>query len=267
MIGLCLPGGGAKGAFSAGVLYGLYQRGIRFNVISGTSIGAINAYFVYKNNYDELKKIWTTIDNDEFRLSEYSKNVIDNSLIINKLRKIEGKDDRVKSFYINYINVENTDLKEIILDISSVSTDEMLNYIKYSSLLPSRTDEGITIEDILNNFDSRRLFEEFQEDVSCGIYDGYNLDGGILNNNLLSPFKINKVEKLFIIPLNKDYVIPEDLLESYNKGDIIVIEPDSDMKPNDTLRFEAGFCQQLFYEGYEKGINLNMNSILNFGKV
>ena len=40
-IGLCLCGGGAKGAFQAGVIKALYDRGInKFNSISGTSIGA-----------------------------------------------------------------------------------------------------------------------------------------------------------------------------------------------------------------------------------
>ena len=41
-IGLCLCGGGAKGAYQAGVIKALYDRGInKFNAISGTSIGAV----------------------------------------------------------------------------------------------------------------------------------------------------------------------------------------------------------------------------------
>ena len=46
-IGLCLSGGGAKGAFQAGVIKGLYDNGIsKFDAISGTSIGAVNGYYV-----------------------------------------------------------------------------------------------------------------------------------------------------------------------------------------------------------------------------
>ena len=50
-IGLCLCGGGAKGAYQAGVIKALYDRGInKFNAISGTSIGAVNGYFIFTNN-------------------------------------------------------------------------------------------------------------------------------------------------------------------------------------------------------------------------
>lgn len=42
-IGLCLSGGGAKGSFELGALRLLYDRGIRPDVISSTSVGSINA--------------------------------------------------------------------------------------------------------------------------------------------------------------------------------------------------------------------------------
>ncbi|MCG4722807.1 patatin-like phospholipase family protein, partial [Alistipes putredinis] len=60
-IGLCLAGGGAKGAFQAGVIYGLYERGLDFDVISGTSIGAINGYYIYTKNVNKLKEMWINI--------------------------------------------------------------------------------------------------------------------------------------------------------------------------------------------------------------
>ena len=45
-LGLCLEGGGAKGAYQAGVVKALYDGGInKFYSISGTSIGAINGYY------------------------------------------------------------------------------------------------------------------------------------------------------------------------------------------------------------------------------
>lgn len=42
-IGVVLSGGGAKGAFQAGVLYQLHEKGIRPDFIVGTSVGALNA--------------------------------------------------------------------------------------------------------------------------------------------------------------------------------------------------------------------------------
>ena len=56
-IGLCLCGGGAKGAYQAGVIKALYDRGInKFNSISGTSIGAINGYFIFTDNVDKVRR-------------------------------------------------------------------------------------------------------------------------------------------------------------------------------------------------------------------
>jgi len=43
VVGLVLAGGGAKGSFEVGAVRYLYDRGIRPNIICGTSVGAINA--------------------------------------------------------------------------------------------------------------------------------------------------------------------------------------------------------------------------------
>ncbi|SHH53396.1 patatin-like phospholipase family protein [Tepidibacter thalassicus] len=253
MFGICLPGGGAKGAFNAGVIYGFYERGINFNVVSGTSIGAINGYYIYTNNVDKLKEVWMNIHDEQLKTQKICGKVIDNSQLINNLNKLEGKDENIKSFYVNYVNIHNKNLKEVIVDISKVNKDEALKYIKYSSLLPCRINKEITIKDLVDNFDSNRLFDEFREDVENGVYDGYNLDGGIVNNDLLSPFINDKVEKLFIISLKRDYKLPDYILNYYNVEDIVIIEPNRYMKPNDTLRFEKDFCSDLFNEGYEIG--------------
>src|SRR4051794_16255617 len=42
-IGLCLSGGGSKGDFQLGALRCLYDRGIRPDVLTSTSVGSVNA--------------------------------------------------------------------------------------------------------------------------------------------------------------------------------------------------------------------------------
>ena len=57
-LGVCLPGGGAKGAFQAGVLEALYNRGIKkYDSYACTSIGAMNGYYLYTENVDKMKKM------------------------------------------------------------------------------------------------------------------------------------------------------------------------------------------------------------------
>lgn len=251
MYGLFLQGGGAKGAFQAGVIYGLYERGIEFSVISGTSIGAINSYFIYTHNVRKLKEMWLNNYSETINDIKYIGKVIENKEIIDKLNILEGKKDSVKSLYVNYVAVENSKLKEVVVDITKLNKTEGLKAIKYSSLLPLKTDKEMTMSEMLENFNSEKIFEEFQDDVLKGLYDGYKLDGGIINNNLLTPFLNNKVDKLYLISLKNRYKIPEYLLKEYDKENIVLIEPETEILPMDTLRFEKEYCTRLFNEGYE----------------
>src|SRR5215468_3036363 len=60
---LVLQGGGALGAYQAGVYHALHESGIEPNWIIGTSIGAINASLIAGNprerRLERLKTFWT----------------------------------------------------------------------------------------------------------------------------------------------------------------------------------------------------------------
>ena len=58
MRGLALEGGGAKGAFHVGALDAFFERGYRFDMIMGTSIGALNGAMVAEGEFDTLKRLW-----------------------------------------------------------------------------------------------------------------------------------------------------------------------------------------------------------------
>jgi predicted acylesterase/phospholipase RssA len=66
---LVLPGGGARGAYAAGVIEGIRSRaGVAdgqplpgVDVVVGTSIGAINGWFVATAQYSRLRSLWQTI--------------------------------------------------------------------------------------------------------------------------------------------------------------------------------------------------------------
>ncbi len=64
-IALVLQGGGALGAYQAGVYEGLHRAGIRCNWIAGISIGAINAALIAGNapndRIDRLKAFWEMV--------------------------------------------------------------------------------------------------------------------------------------------------------------------------------------------------------------
>ena len=59
---LVLSGGGARGAYEAGVVSQLYAQGETFDVICGTSIGAINgALIAQRPGPDTLRTVWSSI--------------------------------------------------------------------------------------------------------------------------------------------------------------------------------------------------------------
>jgi NTE family protein len=64
-VALVLQGGGALGAYQAGVYQALDEAGIELNWLSGVSIGAINAAIIAGNprekRVDRLRDFWTTV--------------------------------------------------------------------------------------------------------------------------------------------------------------------------------------------------------------
>lgn len=59
-LGLVLAGGGGKGAYQIGVWKYLKEIGIdkHISVISGTSVGGLNAALLAMNDYDIAEDIW-----------------------------------------------------------------------------------------------------------------------------------------------------------------------------------------------------------------
>lgn len=58
---LVLSGGGAKGAYEAGAITSLCAGRGAFDIVVGTSIGAINAAFVAQNNVAALETLWNSV--------------------------------------------------------------------------------------------------------------------------------------------------------------------------------------------------------------
>lgn len=59
---LCLQGGGAKGAFQAGALKALKERGYKYGCAVGASVGALNAAMYCLGKVNELFDLWSELD-------------------------------------------------------------------------------------------------------------------------------------------------------------------------------------------------------------
>lgn len=247
-IGLCLSGGGAKGSYQAGVIKGLYDRGInKFDAISGTSIGSINGYYIFTGNVDNLEKMWTNIQTTPENDIKIVDNIVDNSYAIDVLKLLINENQQEMDFYVNYIEIESKNVSEKVVNIAKESKEDALNSVKYSALLPCNPKATLSFK------------QQFMKDVSEGSYDGYKLDGGLVNNTLIEPLLKNNVDKIIIISTAHDYVLPDEIKNKYNEDNIIVIRPKTIFGKNDTLRFEKEFCARIYKEGYDIGKKLEIN--------
>ncbi len=62
--GLVLAGGGAKGAYQFGCLLALRDANIAFDAVSGTSVGALNAFLWATDQLDRGREIWEHLSQD-----------------------------------------------------------------------------------------------------------------------------------------------------------------------------------------------------------
>lgn len=60
-IALVLGGGGMKGAYELGVWKALRELGVKIDVVTGTSIGALNGALIVQNEYEFACELWRTM--------------------------------------------------------------------------------------------------------------------------------------------------------------------------------------------------------------
>jgi NTE family protein len=94
-IGLVLAGGGAKGAYEAGVFKALWELDIirRVSVVSGTSIGTINGLLLSMNDNSIMDKSWSSLTYSRFINHESLARDLKISQFIKKAKNI-GKEQK-----------------------------------------------------------------------------------------------------------------------------------------------------------------------------
>ena len=58
---IALEGGGARGAYQVGAWRALEEAGIRYNAVSGSSVGSLNGAMMAMHAREEAEKLWTNI--------------------------------------------------------------------------------------------------------------------------------------------------------------------------------------------------------------
>lgn len=74
MLAIVLSGGGAKGSYEIGVWKALRKNRIKFDIVTGTSVGALNGVMMVQGNYHYATKVWRKIDQSKILERENFKN-------------------------------------------------------------------------------------------------------------------------------------------------------------------------------------------------
>ena len=169
---IALGGGGAKGGYEVGVWRSLKEEGLKYNAVSGTSVGALNGAMMAMRDIDRAEQLWRSIrysdvmnvDNDAMTKifdKDISKldligtvrkavNIVrDGGFDVTPLRELlkrtvdpqKIKDSDV-AFYIVTYNL--TDKKEMDIDVKTLPDDEICNMLLASAYFPAFKNEPLT---------------------------------------------------------------------------------------------------------------------------
>jgi len=126
-IGLCLSGGGGKGAYQIGAVMALKEAGIyqKVNAFSGTSIGAANATLLASTSPETAQALWHSMPENVLKKNS-DKPFID-ALFREKIAAIDKglyKIDALEDVLIKSIDQKALDDKEVYVTVSEVGNKD-----------------------------------------------------------------------------------------------------------------------------------------------
>ena len=122
---LVLAGGGSKGAYQAGCIKALQELQYNFDIVTGTSIGALNGLLVVQQDYEALYKLWNKI-----KISDVLKDPINLNF---SFESMISQTNLIKPFFKSYINEKGADITPLKKLIHSLYNDKKIfnNKIDY----------------------------------------------------------------------------------------------------------------------------------------
>nr|WP_318001322.1 patatin-like phospholipase family protein [uncultured Faecalibacillus sp.] len=202
--GLVLSGGGSKGAYESGCLKALQELGYHFDIVTGTSIGALNGLLVAQEDYQKLYELWDTLS-----LEKVLKHPIQFDFSIENLM---NNSSNIGPFLKSYLDKKGADIEPLIQLIKGLyngkkAKNSPIQYGLCTVAFPSMKPLEITIDEMSED----NIVEYAIASASCfpafPIHyidkQGY-IDGGYYDNLPVSLALKMGAQKIIAIELNQE---------------------------------------------------------------
>lgn len=183
-LGLSLCGGGAYGAYEQGIYRYLHENKYKFDAITGTSIGALNAAMIATSSFEVAENLWRNITVEDVIKGGLD---IDETLLENFSIKRDSKFQKLVRAYIKNGGADITPLIKLVkktigpMDFKHLDTKVGVVVTKY----PGFAEEDI----LLNDLPKGKVPDYLIASASCfPAFPIYNIgknryaDGGWKNN-------------------------------------------------------------------------------------
>lgn len=239
---LVLSGGGSKGAYEAGCIKALHELNETFDIVTGTSIGALNGLLYVQQDFDEIESLWKNM-----KMSDVMKEPIDLSI-----DGLLNQSNLIWPFFKSYINEKGADitpLKQLVASLfnkqkfQQSKIDYGIVTVQYPKLKPLE----ITKKDMKNE----DAYHYALASASCFPafpvykYKGKEyIDGGYYDNTPISLALELGADEVVVIELSPD------ITHSYffNRPNITYIRPYSSL--GKFLDFDRDLLDKRMMMGY-----------------
>lgn len=124
--GLVLSGGGAKGAYQIGVWKALRKLSIPIDIVTGTSVGALNGTMIVQNDYFRSKRLW----------KKMSFNLVFDQDVIKRYNDCKTTANMIMMFSSNFFKQGGMSIQKL--------EDVVLHYLRPKKFHRSKIDFGIS---------------------------------------------------------------------------------------------------------------------------
>lgn len=280
--GLVLCGGGSKGSYEMGAWQALKELDISFDIVTGTSIGCLNAAMYCQGDFERCKELWDKIEVGMIMESGFN---LDNNGIKNNLK---SKKDLVP-FFSKYISNMGTDIKPFLkLMDEYIFEDKIINSKIKFGICTAKFPQMKGCEVLANTLPKDEIKKYILASASCfpifpvcKINNVSYVDGGYYDNLPIN-FAINLgALDLVVIDLNPNithkefinkpyikYIHPTRSLGSFILFDRRVIENNMRLGYLDTMKSYSKYDGYLytFYKNEEqiKGLRDYVMSLASY---